>query len=272
MDNRKKDGTLDVESILENMEDYSSDNDDILKSFMDGGISDDRPAEEDEDLNLDKNDNMDLDSFDNDLDNTEHEQEASDYLKNFEIEDKDLQEVELEDFGIQEDIIIDDIRHRFPFKMVFIGIICSILCFATIIIVMFFNKYTMVPQNVKHNIWTNESYSFVPKDYELTLADIQYGQTVMYIENSGDFIKTYKYATIIDTKLKTPRAIKCFDNESGETITISIEKIRYIVDTDINEGLVIPNDNTKIDVILDNGEINAGASESIQDNTDSITE
>ena len=270
-------GQFDVDSFLEDMEDYSGDNDEVLNSVADDGdfgstddipvagdedfgSTDDIPVADEEDFGgvddlpvaeeidtsaADEDFGFDFDGQTAGVDDSydeNQEQSADDYLRNFSIEDEDLKEVTLEDYNIQEDVVLDNGKRSIggAIKGIVIAVFVAIAAFLVITCVAFFSSYTLVPEKIKNCDWTNGNYSVISKDYIVNFKDLYYGQTIMYLTNSDDFIKDYRYATIIDTKMNTPRAIKCFDNATGDNISISIENVCYIVDTDINEGIMPP--------------------------------
>lgn len=248
-----EDKNFDVDNFLSEMEDYTSDNDALLAEFLatdDGNIPD-------ESINEDLDGGVDFDAYEQyakDDDNEPDEQDVQSFLKNYTISDNDLEEVELEDYNIQEDIVLVDNKKSFPIKDILFVILFCILVFITTIAVVFFNKYTLVTEKVKNNIWTNETYSVMPKDYIVDFNDVYYGVTVMYCEDKNAFIKEYRYLTIIDDKMKSPRSIKAFDNETGSSCSVSIEDIVYIVDTDINENISPPSENNEVTIETETNE------------------
>lgn len=267
-------GTFDVDKFLEEAEDYTivPENDDFsTRSEATDGIHeldfdiDDIPTnspstsdldfdvEEDDEsaggFDVDFNevsgdDGMSSDSeFEEDYEPEEEDFES--YLNKFAIADETLEEVHLDDYNIQEDIVINEYKQKINWKMIIFSVIFAACIFLSIISVIFFNKYTLMNEHIKNCVWTNGSYSIILKDYKVNWNEIEYGQTVIFCKNPKDLIKEYGYATILDEKKKSPRQIKVFFNSSGNVGSLSIEDIYYIVVTDPNNTIVIPEEGNK---------------------------
>lgn len=176
------------------------------------------------------------------LDSEPEEEDFESYLNRFAIEDESVEEVQLEDYNIQEDIVINDFKQKLPIKMILFTILFAVSIFLAIVAAIFFNKYSIMNENIKNSVWTNGSYSIVARDYKVEFDELVYGQTVIYVKNPSEIIKEYGFATILDEKFKSPRQIKVFFNSSGNVGYLSIEDIYYIVVTDPNNTIVVPED------------------------------